>query len=223
MVMQRTALGSRLWLHHDRQKADEVVISAHGGYYKGTLAFDLKEVARVNPTRVFFWTRHGYKSGQKLRESLTASALAFSERSGINRKEIEYANVGKAASSVVLNYELFPFGHDDNEGVVSAMQKAREAGDQAVRDVITIRGNGLFRRTHIYLKDVIKIAQDIHPYKTFYCTFCRVLMGEGVKFQNYWTEDDGTEEGIPRVDQAMSGGWQKAATLAEHGWVEDIE
>lgn len=207
--MDRTALNSRLWLYHGPQKNDSVVISAHGGYEKGTMAFDLRVVARYHPTNVYFWTRHGYASTMKLGSALGADPMGFAKSSGLSKREVEASSTG---SRMVLNYEIFSFGEARSD--IDALEEQASA---AGRDIIVVRRDGPLRRSHVYLKEVIEAAQRVHAYTRFYCTFCRVLMGDGIKFQTYTAD----EEGIVRSDARMGGGWKKAEALSDHGWEEE--
>jgi hypothetical protein len=207
----RTALNSRLWLYHGPEKRNSVVISAHGGYEKSTLAFDLRQFATANPTRVYFWSRHGYATTMKLKGALGIDAVAFGRQSGLDKRDIK-ASSKPGRSSMVVNYELFPYG--ETRADIDAL-----AGDAAAggRDIIVVRNEGRLLRPNVYLRDVIQAAQQVHPYTHFYCTFCRVLMGEGIKVQTLTPNDEGDLMSDPK----MAGGWKKAADITDHGWEED--
>lgn len=209
--MNRTALNNRLWLYHGPVKHNAVVISAHGGYEKSTLAFDLRQLAGGQNTRVYFFSRHGYATTMKLKSALGINAVAYAEQSGLTKRDVK-ASVKPGGSNMVVNYELFPYG--EARADVDALAADAAAGG---RDIIIVRNEGVFRRPHVYLREVIEAAQRVHPYTHFYCTFCRVLMDEGIKVQTLTPNEDN----VLMSDPKMAGGWKSTKNLAEHGWEED--
>lgn len=188
------AIGSKLYFFKSRSSSTDCLISAHGGFYKGTSTFTVP-----NGVKLVFYGAHG--------NTLSDPGIKLMDYEAVPVQEIPNEQDG----SVCMNYALSKFqGRHGNLNKPETYQKIADRiamidEDQAKRytvwlksedtdlkqmvlggidsqramNVVTIRNRWFLPGGDVYLKDVIKEVRAAFPLiKRFHCSFCRSLVGD---------------------------------------------
>jgi len=187
------ALGSKLYFFKSATNSTDCLISAHGGYYKGSKSFKVP-----SGVDLIFYGVHGNllsDPGVKLADfdatpvetigggkDCTNYALSKYQGShgGTDGKPAEtYASIHRR-----VQYNNQRLADYFKTATTSSNQKVVNLNIQTIlksrsMSVVTIRNRWFLPGGDVYLKDVIKEVTKAYPgIKRFHCSFCRGLVGD---------------------------------------------
>jgi len=191
-----TSLGSKLYIFKSKSNSTDCLISAHGGYYKGTSTFTV-----ATGVEVIFYGVHGnvlQDPGVRLIDYAAKPVQTIPNpqdgRQCLNYVLSKYqgshgGSPGKPAETYEKIKNRVKFNDDtlsERFTKLTTTQKPKE-GEIILKSilayktmsVVTIRNRWFLSNGDVYLKDAIEEVRKALPgIKRFHCSFCRNLVGD---------------------------------------------
>lgn len=187
-------LGSKLYIFKSKSNSTDCLISAHGGYHKGTTSFAVDQGVEV-----VFYGAHGNTlsdPGVKLIDYPAKPAQVIPNRIDGNQclnyvlskyQGSHGGTPGKPAETYERIANRVKYNDDTiNERFQKLLTTTKpDLGERLLKSilqyktmsVVTIRNR--WSGSDVYLKDVIKaVRKELPGMKRFHCSFCRSLIGD---------------------------------------------
>jgi hypothetical protein len=190
-------LGSKLYFFKSTTSSRDVLISAHGGYYKANKTFDVPGTGK--DVEIIFYAPHGSTLTDPgmtiMKGDFENAGSVFSGNKCVNYELSKYqGRHGGQPGKPAETYDSIASTVEDEdrrlvrhfERMLAAagkgnQQMAKGAIDQIragrTMNVVTIRNR--WNSSDVWLKDVVATVRKAYPgINRFHCSFCRSLVGD---------------------------------------------
>lgn len=190
-------LGSKLYFFKSATSSHDVLISAHGGYYKANKTFDVPGTGK--DVEIIFYAPHGSTLSDPgmmiMKGNFQDAGSVFSGNKCIDYELSKYQgrHGGQPGKPAETYDSIASTVEDEDRRLVRQFEKmlaaagkgnqqmAKGAIDQITAgrtmNVVTIRNR--WHSSDVWLKDVVAMVRKAYPgIKRFHCSFCRSLVGD---------------------------------------------